>query len=266
MPRITVNDTDFYYETHGSGHPVIFIAGYSCDHTTWLPILDKMSKHFKVMLFDNRGVGQTQDDNSPLSIEKMAQDVMALSAQLGFEKPHIVGQSMGGCIAQTVAINHSDKIGKLCLLTTSAKWRTAMRYGFQSLLNMREDAISFDLIFDATQPWIFGEAFLQNTNNLTQLKKAMLNNLYPQTLQDQKRQFAMIEKFDTRNQLSNITSATLVAYGIQDIVSLPSDSHFIANNIPHAQLVEFDCAHGIMFEQPVKLAQTLISFLKANND
>ena len=112
MSKIKLNNANFYYELHGKGHPLILIAGYSGDHLVWMPLLENLSKQFQVLLFDNRGVGQTTDDGRPLSAELMAQDVVALADALDLKKPHIVGQSMGGTIAQRVATHHSEKINK----------------------------------------------------------------------------------------------------------------------------------------------------------
>lgn len=262
MAMIRVNDANFYYEIHGKGHPVILIAGYTCDYLSWQPVCDRLSKHFQVMVFDNRAIGRTTDDHVPLSVELMAQDVMALADQLHLEKPHIVGQSMGGSIAQIIASNSANKMGKLALLTTSAKWRKAMLDGLKSLLLMREKNVDFDLIFTASLPWIFGESFLCNEQQIATLKKSILENPYPQSVIDQARQFAVLEAFDGTTQLKNITSPTWIAYGKQDLVSLPYEARYLASRIPISQLVEFDCAHGIVLEQPQLLSEALKNFLQ----
>ena len=162
MPIVSVNNANFYYESQGTGEPVILIAGFTCDHLSWQPIVDELSQYFQVVVFDNRGAGQTVDYNKPLSVKLMAADVIALADKLHLKQPHIVGQSMGGTIAQAVASFYSEKIGKLCLLTTSAKWRQAMLRGRKNSLIMQEKNIDFDVIFEAGLPWIFGESFLKN--------------------------------------------------------------------------------------------------------
>lgn len=262
MPKIQANNANFYYELHGKGKPVILIAGYTCDYSTWQLMIEKLSQHFQVLVFDNRGIGQTTDSNEILSAELMAEDVIALADELQLEMPHIVGQSMGGTIAQSIATKFPNKISKLCLLTTSAKWRKAMLCGLKSLLDMRQKDIHFDLIFESTLPWIFGEDFLKNSQTVAEFKKILLENPYPQSLDNQTRQFNVLSNFDLRDQLKSITSPTLIVYGVQDIISLPIESKFMDNQIPQSTLVEFDCAHGITLEQPNKLAETLIDFLK----
>ena len=106
MPKILVNNAEFYYELNGTGQPLILISGYTCNHNFWHPILDTLSSKFQVLTFDNRGCGKTKDNSQPLLAKLMADDVMALAKALGLKKPHIIGQSMGGTIAQTVASNY----------------------------------------------------------------------------------------------------------------------------------------------------------------
>lgn len=262
MAMINANRANFYYEIYGKGKPIILIAGYTCDFSSWQMILEGLTKYFQVLVFDNRGIGRTTDDNVALSVKLMAQDVMALADALHLEKPHIVGQSMGGTIAQTIASLYPDKISKLSVLTSSAKWRQAMLRGLKSLLVMRERDIDFDFIFEATLPWIFGETFLSNAKNINEFKQIILENPYPQSLNDQIRQFRVLDEFNGLAQLKSIKAPTLVAYGIQDLIALPNESKYMASQISQSKLVEFDCGHGIMLEQPQQLTETLIDFLK----
>jgi len=127
---------------------------------------------------------------------------------------------------------------------------------------MREKNIEFDLVFESTLPWIFGEAFLQSKEIVAGFKKLLLENPYPQSLDDQTRQFHVLSNFDGREQLNHIKAPTLIVHGTQDIISLPEESHHLAKNISQATLVEFDCAHGITLEKPKELADALIHSLK----
>lgn len=265
MPFLKVNHANFYYELHGVAQPLILIAGYACDHLTWLPVLDALTKHFQVLIFDNRAVGETTDDNAVLTAKLMAEDVMALADRLNLVRPHIIGHSLGGNVAQMVASLYPEKIGKLCLLNSSAKWRAAMLLGLKSIFEMREKNLEIDFIVDAIIPWLFGTDFLASLKNVNAFKQAILSNPYPQSLEDQRRQVAMIENFDGVAALKNIQAQTLVGYGAEDIISLPMDAEFLVKNIRHAELVKFDCAHGVMFERPKELVKVLLEFLKSDD-
>ena len=261
MPFIKTNDAEFYYELHGTGHPLVLIAGYTCDHTFWLPILDQLAKQYQVLIFDNRSAGQTKDKGVPLSAELMAKDVMAICEALNIKKPHIIGQSMGGSIAQTLAAMYPDKISKLAIVTSAAKWRETLLFSGKTLLDMRSDNLDMGLIIDLMMPWIYGDPFLLDAQSVQGIKKLMLENPYMQSLADQARQYNFLCDFDGREQLKRITAPTLIVYGVADMASLPSDSKFMADNIRDAELVELDCAHGIVVEMPVELVRVLCEFL-----
>ena len=261
MPKININNANFYYELHGSGYPVVLVAGYTCDHLVWMPVLEELSKQFQVLIFDNRGAGQTTDNNEPLSAELMAQDVIALLEQLRLNQPHIIGQSMGGTIVQDVASYYPEKINKLGILTSSAKWRQAMLRGLKSTLLMRQQNVDFDLIFEVLIPQIFGETFLSNQETVTTFKQLMLDNPFPQSVANQERQFAVLENFDGRKRLKNIQAETLVIHGKQDIITLLDESEYLVSQIPRATLVQLDAAHGVTLEAPQQLTKTLFDFL-----
>lgn len=262
MPTITANNASFYYELHGEGHPVVLISGYTCDHQLWLPLIEKLSQTFQVLIFDNRGVGQTTDDGASLSVELMAQDVYALTRALKLQKPHLVGHSMGGAIAQYLASLYPKALNKLVLLSTASKWRQAMLKGMKSLLTLREKEMDPEILFESTLPWVFGESFLKDQKQILALKQAWESDPHPQSLEDQTRQFKVLEAFDVRKLLKDIIAPTLVIYGIQDIIALPSEAEFLASHIENSQLVPLDFAHGIPIEAPNELSKALLKFLQ----
>lgn len=261
MPKITVNNANFYYELHGAGPSLILIAGYGGNGRSWMPIVDALSQHFQVLIFDNRGVGQTTDDSAILTVEIMAQDVMALAEALNLEKPHIVGRSMGGTIVQYIAANYPDKIGKIGILVSSAKWRKATLMSIHALIRMSEQNVDPEICNEMELAWGFGNQFLLNDQSRKSLEQAAQNNPYTQSIADQKRQFNVLEKFDGIKELDKIKASTLIAYGTEDLLSLPQESKFLVSQIPHAKLVEFECGHIIVMEQTEKLAKELIEFL-----
>ena len=237
MPMVTANNANFYYERHGAGQPLIFISGYTSDHVSWSPQLDRLSKDYEVIIFDNRGAGQTRDDGCELSAELMADDVVALAAALQLEKPHVIGSSMGGTIAQQIAIRHPDKINKLGLMVTTAKWRHSMLMGTDSSLKLRELDIDFKIQFDAILGWVFGQEFLSKPGNIQFMWNRMVNNPFPQSLENQKRQYNVLKNHDVTGLLHKITVPTLVMYGDEDIISLQQESKYLAKHINDSKLV-----------------------------
>lgn len=262
MPKISIRDTTFYYEIHGgNGYPVILIAGYSVDHTFWYPILESLSKKFKVLIFDNRGVGQTDDSGLGLSASLMAEDVMALAGILGLSRPHIIGHSMGGIIAQCIARDFGDKIHKIALLNSAIKLRLAALQALHSLLLLRKCEIEFDLQFQTGLPWFYGDRFLQDKQALDNLKESILNNPHPQRFDDQQRQYEFLLNFQGLGSLEKIKSPCLVTYGKADLISLPSEVEYLASQIPYSSMVGYDSGHVAISEIPNEVSQLLISFL-----
>lgn len=262
MPHIHVNNANFYYEVYGSGQPIVLIAGYTLNHSFWMPIFEQLKNHFQVLVFDNRGTGETKDNAKNLTAELMANDVIALAEALQLHKPHIVGHSMGGTIAQAIAYHHPDKISKAVFLATSSKWRQATLRGLQTLITLQQINANLDVQIEALLPWIFGEKFLNNPSQIKALKQSILNEPHPTTLENQLRHFEALKSFNSQNFLKSIDVPVLIGHGVEDLLSLPDESRFIAEQIKNAKLVTYNCGHDLPHEVTNELVQTLIEFFK----
>ena len=225
--------------------------------------MESLSRHFQVIVFDNRGAGQTVDKGEELSVEVMAEDLMELIHALHLKKPHILGQSMGGAIAQALASRYSDQISKLILSVTTAKWRHALLLALDAQIKMIEKKISFEEMFPILISWLYGEAFLTNKKKVEELKKDMLVKQYPQSIENKKRQFKVLEKFNGIKDLHKISSETLVVFGREDIAVLPECAKSTASLIPHSQIIGCSCGHAIVREMPDKFAEMVIQFLQS---
>lgn len=261
MPFQKTTHANYFYEIFGEGEtPIVLISGYTCDHTHYYSILEALQPHFKILVFDNLGIGQTTDDYETLDSELMADDLLELTEAIGFKKPIIVGHSMGGTIAQAFATRHPDKLSKLILLTTTAKWRHSMLHFTHTFLAMREQEADFDTLLTALTAWTFGEVFLSKPENLATFKEILLNQEHPQSLENQSRQCHVLDSFDGRDELSSITVETLIAFGREDLLTLPEESHYLHEHIKGSQLVEFECGHVLTAEAAELLASEIISF------
>ncbi len=120
MPYAKINDHRIYYETYGKGEPLIMIMGLGADTNCWSDkLIQELSKQYRVIIFDNRGAGKSDPAKAPYTIRDLANDVIKLMQTLSVEKAHILGVSMGGMIAQEIAINYPSKVNKLILVVTS---------------------------------------------------------------------------------------------------------------------------------------------------
>jgi pimeloyl-ACP methyl ester carboxylesterase len=120
---IQVNGIDLYYNIQGSSENelLLLIAGFDSDSSTWAAMMRSLVKQYQVLRFDNRGIGQTEAPDSPYSIKQMAADAAALLDYLSISQVHVAGHSMGGQIAQELALAHPEKIHCLILLSSWAR-------------------------------------------------------------------------------------------------------------------------------------------------
>ncbi len=260
MPFAVINTTRYYYELHGQGQPLVLISGYGCDHHYWQYVYPKLAEHFQVLIFDNRGSGQTEDDGSELSSTNMAHDTAALIDALQLKKPHVVGQSMGGTIAQMFAIHHGDKIDKLALLNTTAYWRKPMLMLFDQWLQHVKDG-DIHALNDLALLIGFGDQFLQDNDKVSAFLE-MANNLpNPQSYRNAARQYQVLAEHDARKLLNAINNESLVVLSEEDLISPQCDAQFIADHLAKAQLKTIAGGHSSCNDQPSTVIETLKNFL-----
>src|SRR3984893_5168212 len=116
MPRQRVDDIEVYYEVHGAGpRTLVMIRGLGSNLLSWYEQIDEFSRHYKCVVFDNRGAGRTDKPDAPYSIKQMADDTAGLMDALGSVRSALLGISMGGMIAQEFALHHQDRLSCLIL-------------------------------------------------------------------------------------------------------------------------------------------------------
>lgn len=121
MARAQIGEIQINYETHGKGPPLIMILGLGQDMATWGLQISELSSHFKLIVFDNRDSGKSSLCKGNYSTEDMAQDTIGLMDHLGIERAHLLGTSMGGMIAQQVAIMAPERVNSLILAGTTSR-------------------------------------------------------------------------------------------------------------------------------------------------
>ena len=171
MPIINVNNIKLNYLTYGDGKPLILITGLGVDNMCWIHQIPNFRKFFKVIVFDNRGIGKSSGSNGPYSIKMMADDVSDLLNKLNIQKTHVLGSSMGGMIAQELAINYPEKIDKLILCSTFSKPDFVMEditKGIKELISgdikdiieINPERIVFEKLFNYLLQQIFSDKYL----------------------------------------------------------------------------------------------------------
>ena len=262
MPVVTIDNINMYYEVHGDGEPLVLIQGLSLDSSSWINQVPVLSQKYQVIVFDNRGVGQTDASDSPYSTEMMADDTVALLKVLSVTDAHILGFSMGGMIAQQVAIKYPQMVKSLILVATSAKFPARAKHLTRLWLQMMEEEISLELRIRNAFLWVFTDQFFENEEQVSAAVNFALNQLYPQPLHGFAGQVAALLKHDTHNQISQISVPTLVLVGKEEILIPVNFSQELAANIPNAELVVSERAgHNYWMETPDSFNQAVMQFL-----
>ena len=120
MPTANIGDVKIYYEEHGSGEPLIMVLGLGQDIATWGFQIEELSKHLRLIVFDNRDSGRSSRCMDNYTTESMAQDILDLMDHLGIEQTHLLGTSMGGMIAQHAALMAPERLKSLILVSTTS--------------------------------------------------------------------------------------------------------------------------------------------------
>ena len=169
MPITKANGIDLYYEIHGDGEPLLLIMGLSLTSKSWFKTLPALSEQYKVILFDNRGVGQSGKPNSPYSIELMAEDARAVLDAAGVESAHVYGISMGGMIAQRLAIQYPERVRSLILGCTTSGGEKHVQPGAEVsmlMLSRGSSTATPEELAWATAPILYSQSFLENHRDL----------------------------------------------------------------------------------------------------
>ena len=120
MPTANIGEIELYYEEHGSGEPLIMVLGLGQDIATWGFQIEELSKHIRLIVFDNRDAGKSSRCSNSYTTESMARDILNLMDHLGIERTHLLGTSMGGMIAQHVALLAPERLKSLILASTTS--------------------------------------------------------------------------------------------------------------------------------------------------
>ena len=121
MPKVQANGIELFYEESGAGEPLLLIAGFGCDHTNWRKLVPLLASSYRLITFDNRGVGQSTSPATPYTIGQMAEDTIGLLDAIDLTSVHIAGHSMGGQIALELALACPGRVKSLILLASCVK-------------------------------------------------------------------------------------------------------------------------------------------------
>ena len=262
MPTVNVGDIDMYYEVHGEGEPLLLIAGLSADLTSWIFQIPEFSKRYRLIVFDNRGVGRTDVPDIPYSTDMMADDSAGLLNALGIEKAHILGHSMGGFIAQEIVLKYPQLVKSLVLASTGTQETHMTKHNIDTWARMAREGVSREIFVRELLLWIFTENFFENTEMVQIAVDTLVTDTYPQPAHGLIRQVSACLEHNTKDRIGNITTPTLALVGKEDILVPVRMSEELAAGIAGAELVVLEgAAHLAYFEAADKFNLAVLEFL-----
>src|SRR5918996_2301736 len=243
MPTTEANGQTICYEDHGEGEPLLLVPGLAMDTVAWALQVPPFSARHRTVLFDNRDVGQSSMAQARYDVADMAQDALALADALELDSFHLLGVSMGGAIAQEMALAAPERVRTLTLAVTyagSGRWGRTLSdvWGARVQRMSREERVDELLLFTLS------EQFFENADGVALLRELMLQNPHPQPPEAFARQLAASSRHDARDRLGSLTMPTHVIGAAYDILVPVWKSAEIAELIPDARYTVLEaCPH-----------------------
>lgn len=233
MPRTMIGDCHLYFERHGAGFPVLFISGLGGFGNYWRDQISAFGKSFEAIVYDHRGVGQSDGAHLSITIEKLASDVIGLMDSLGVERAHIVGHSAGGAVAQVLAIDHPERCAAIVI---AASWAKADAY-FRRQYALRKEILSRlgpASYIQANTLFLYPAQYIaRNHENLRQIEAQLLATFAGAEVVAARIDACLA--FDRSGDLASIRTPTLVAVAQDDIVTPAYFSEELVRRIPGAE-------------------------------
>lgn len=264
MPKIQVNDVELYYEEHGEGTPVILIHGLAGDCSAWNAQIERLKPHFRVIPYDNRGAGRSSAPDYPYTTEKFAEDTIGLMDALGITEPaHIIGRSMGGAIAQEIALGYPERTRSMIITASFGKLD---RYGYQILHNINEVVKSQGYgLASRIQSLCFFPPSYFNKNEEQMLKFEESLAITDRPIHGYTNSTHACLNHDALDRLSEVKCPTLVMAGGQDVLCSTDASRDIAKRIPNCKLKVYDeASHFFLIQCFEESMKDIEDFLLAN--
>ena len=263
MPFIEKDHKKLYYETCGTGTPVVLLHGLCADGASWLTVKRSLSKHHQLIIPDNSLSGRSSYKKPPLSIAELAADVKTVLEALDIKRAAIVGHSMGGYVAQEFAIMHPEATAALVLESTAQCSSRRNNALFSAMAALLEKTGHNDVFWRTMAPWLFSCVLYEEKPEYVEMViKAIREYPLLPSLENFRRQTALIASFDSRGRLGGVRVPCLVMAGARDILILPEESRALASAIAGSRFLQLpDLGHTIHFESPEEFAEAALMFL-----
>jgi pimeloyl-ACP methyl ester carboxylesterase len=265
MPLATVSGRKVYYEIHGDapGTPLVLVMGMAGSCKGWLALqVPDFAPRHRTVIYENRGVGESEDPGGPFSTADLADDLAGLLDALKVRRAHVLGAFLGGMTAQELALRHPQRVERLVLVGTYArpdakrrllieKWREMARHDFGAAVMVRERLL-----------WTLRDETLEQSDLVDAMAASFPGSGFPLDRDVFMRQCDACLRHDTGDRLRQIRQPTLVICGRHDQLTPPKLHRELADEIPNAHLMTLSYgAHLVMAECAQQLNEAVLRFL-----
>lgn len=264
MLHARVNKVELVYELRGAGAPLLMIHGAQGDQSMFDGMAASFASRFHVLTFDQRWSGLSEKPDMDYSIDLLADDAAALMDHVGFSAAHIIGMSMGGTIAQELALRHQQKVLSLVLGCTTAGGPNSIRIGGNAFAAAYStQPMSAEERGRALAEAVFTKSYIERHPEIVpaMIEARRQRPLDPLALE---RRMKAVLRHDAYNRLPRISCPTLVITGGEDALIAPENSRILAKRIPGARLIVIESAgHCFWLERPEQASEAIAGFLRS---
>ena len=263
MPHATAGGLRLFYDTHGEGEPLLLLPGLGADHHLFDLQREAFARQHRLILVDPRDAGQSDEAGAPYGIADMAEDAVSVMDHAApGERFHVLGVSMGGAIAQQVALQAPDRVASLVLASTWGRtdpFLRAVLEGWRVMITR----LTPEEFLAAQAPWLFSARFLTSpTPDVTAWQVAMRQRGWPRSVAAIERQIVACLGHDALAVLVILQTPALVLVGEDDILTPPRYGRALAAMLGRAELgLLSGCAHACLLETPKPFAERVLKFL-----
>jgi pimeloyl-ACP methyl ester carboxylesterase len=264
MPTVLSNGIRLYYEKHGRGQPLLLIAGVGQGVLFWrLTLLPLLTPYYEVILFDNRGMGDSENPADPFTVEIMAEDTRGLMRGLGLNEVAIIGHSLGGAIGFELAKHSPEQVKKLVMMSALYPGPQAVPPSPRALevLTSREGDL-FELIQRGIRIATAPEFEVRNPHRFSAMVRLNLERTQSAEMYLKQSQAGLFYLMCDRFADTTLTTPTLLLYGEDDEVTPAANGVLIQEKIAASQLIRIPKAgHLLPLEQTAACVQAIRAFI-----
>jgi 3-oxoadipate enol-lactonase len=263
VPTAEISGNTLFYERRGSGEPLVLVMGMSGNSAHWdRPFAELLERDFELLVFDNRGIGQSSPVVADFTIADMAADTAAIMDAAGLDSAHVMGISMGGMVAQQLALDEPERVRGLVLGCTYPGGPGSSLAGPDVMQRLAGPMMSGDREGAIRAGWEanVSPAFAAQDEHWNRFHDVATR--HPASVEVIMRQMGAVGGHDVSGRLESLSAPTLVIHGTDDEMLSVRNAEILAEKIPDARLeVLGGVGHLFFWEQPERSAQLVTEFL-----